>query len=41
MQIHARYTCIAPYKAADQKKNLRKTEDRHKNTADRAAAVGD
>jgi hypothetical protein len=41
MQIHARYACITLYKAAGQKKGFRKTEDRHKKAAGRAAAVRD
>jgi len=41
MQIHARYACMALYKAARQKKGFRRTNKRHNKAAGRAAAVRD
>ncbi|KAA5923571.1 hypothetical protein F3I58_20485 [Pantoea sp. VH_4] len=40
MQIHARYACITLYKAAGQKKGLRKAKRRHKKAAGRQRLCG-
>lgn len=40
MQIHARYACTALYKAAGQKKDLRKAKQRHKKAAGRQRLCG-